>query len=522
MKWKWILVLLVLIYSSKPLLGSSPLWGNLKPGEYAAGFTVRLEYDYTRTFLPKWTYDGKRTQGERARPIQIAVWYPAANTAKPRMLLEEYVWLSALELQFDPLTPEKKQESRRQFIRERVGFGKATESGAEALLKVSTSAVRDAPAVKGTFPLILFAPGSGGTTFSDSVLCEYLASHGYIVAAMPSMGVYARNATVDQVGFYSYMQDIEFTAGYMRRFPNVDRDRLGIVGFSMGGSAATLVQLRNTDIDAAVYLDTGTIFSIVDGWFRPIPFYNRADLRAPQLYLTRKDAQFLDVSAIETMPYTDRLLILFEKGYQHTDFVADGTFASAVNGYYGEPRDPNPKPLYETVALYTLRFLDAYVKKDADALQFLMREPATNGVPEGLMTTQFLKKLPPPPREAEYMNLVRTDMTKAREILNQAKQKNPSSSIFREATMNALGYELNFRGLHDEAVDVFLLNTEAYPESANAFDSLSEACEAAGRKVDAVQYAKRALALLEKDAAMDQQRREGIRKASEDRLKRLS
>lgn len=500
----------------------SPLWGNLTPGSYPVGFTVRLEYDYTRTFLPKLTYDGKKTEGERARPIQIAIWYPAQKSVQPAMAFQEYVWLAAQELQFDPLTPEKKEQSRRQFIQDRVNFSRANDAAADALLKLPTAVVRDVSAAEGSFPLVLFAPGSSGTTFSDSTLCEYLASHGYIVAAMPSMGVYTRNASVDQVGFYAYMQDIEFVYGYMHHFPNIDHDLVGIVGFSMGGSAATLVQLRNTDIDAAVYLDTGSIFSIVDGWFRPIPFYNRADLRVPQLYLTRKDAQFLDLDSLQSMPYTDRFLVLFEKGYLHLDFVSDGIFPSATTGFFATPRNTDPQPLYETVARYTLHFFDAYLKKDQQSMAFLLRSPDENKVPAGLMTTQYFKKLPPPPREQEYIDIVRNNFARAREIFNQFRETTPNQKLFREANLNAVGYEFLLRGLQQQAVDVFLLNTEAYPNSANAFDSLSEGCESAGRKEDAVKYAKAGLSLVEKDSALDERRRNGIRKSLEDRIKRLS
>ncbi|HSP06975.1 MAG TPA: hypothetical protein VLR94_07340, partial [Acidobacteriota bacterium] len=513
---------LILFHSRPFLFGASPFWGNLKPGEYPVGFTVRLEYDESRTFLPKWTYDGKKTQGVRARPIQIAIWYPAATSSKPPMLFEEYVSLIAQELNFGPLTRESKEQSRRTFVRDLMALDRANESAANALLELPTAAVRDAAARKGAYPLILFAPGSSMTAFSDSPLCEYLASHGYIVAAMPSMGAYARDATVDQVGFYAYMQDIEFVSGYMRHFPNVDSDRLGIVGFSMGGSAASLVQMRNTDFDAAVYLDTGAIFTIVDGWFRPIPFYNRADLRIPQLYLTRRDAEFLDPAAIDTMPYAERLLVLFAKGYRHTDFISFGMFPSLVPNYDAEPRATKPQAIFETVAQYTLRFLDAYVRKESGAQGFLLRRPEDNGVPAGLISVERKMARKAPPREPEFLNLLRTDPQKARAIFDAMKQEDPELPIFREASLNALAYEFLARRMPDRAIDAFTLNTEAYPQSANAFDSLSEAYEAAGKKDLAIKNARTALSLLDADKSLDDRRREAVRRASEERLKRLN
>ena len=44
---------------------------------------------------------------------------------------------------------------------------------------------------------------------------------------------------------------------------------------------------------------------------------------------------------------------------------------------------------YAWVALYTLKFLDAYLKHDASAKAFLERTPAENGVPKHFMGISF-------------------------------------------------------------------------------------------------------------------------------------
>jgi hypothetical protein len=283
-----LLLILIVLISSNLFAAEYPLWGNLRPGPYAVGFTARFEYDYSRTFRPKIDLDGNPVKGNRARPLQIAIWYPAAaaNTSS-RMKYEEYAFLVGQELEFGPLTETIKEKGREQFSTQRRNFARATQEAINRLLQTQTAAIKDAEQKPGKFPLIIYAPGSSGTAVENPVLCEYLASHGYIVAAIPSMGAYSRSASVDLTGFYAYMQDIEFAIGYMHRFPGTDPDRLALIGFSMGGGAATLVQMRNSDVDAAVYLDTGIIFPIVETWFRPSNYYNPSDLRAPQLYLTR-------------------------------------------------------------------------------------------------------------------------------------------------------------------------------------------------------------------------------------------
>jgi hypothetical protein len=44
---------------------------------------------------------------------------------------------------------------------------------------------------------------------------------------------------------------------------------------------------------------------------------------------------------------------------------------------------------YAWVALYTLKFLDAYLKHDGSAKAFLARTPAENGVPKHFMGVRF-------------------------------------------------------------------------------------------------------------------------------------
>lgn len=515
---KTILPLVFVLFCSH-LICADPLWGDLKAGEHAVGFTLRLQYDYSRIFRAKYDTYGKLYAGNRSRPIEIAIWYPATKTSQNHIRYEEYAWLIAQELNFDPLTKEKKQEAVQRFMQQRSAFTGASNTALQTLLSKETAATRDAEAKRGKFPLIVYAPGSGGTAVENTILCEYLASHGYIVASLPSMGAYARSASVDLTGFYAYMQDIEFVIGYMHQFPNVDPNALGIVGFSMGGSAATLVQMRNFDVDAAVYLDTGIIFDPVDAWFRPSNYYNKADLRAAQLYLVRKDADGLNPKQIEPAVFADTYVLLSEAGYRHPDFVADGMFGALINGYL-PPGTKNAKTLYQFVCESTLDFLDAYVKHDRAKLQaFQTRVKQLN---QGLFTGSFRAAATSPPREFEIVQMIRDGkIERVRELVQTMRQKYPDYVIFREATLNNVGYEFLFRNEPARAIAILQLNADAFPNSANAQDSLSEAYDAAGDHQQAAAHAQKGLELLAADATMDTERKARLKKILEERLQKL-
>jgi tetratricopeptide (TPR) repeat protein len=97
-----------------------------------------------------------------------------------------------------------------------------------------------------------------------------------------------------------------------------------------------------------------------------------------------------------------------------------------------------------------------------------------------------------------------------------------SGALTREDVLNDLGYRLLTAGKANEAVQVFRHAVTRYPRSANAWDSLSEAAEAAGAKKDAVRYAQKALELVSRDASLSEAARENIRRASTGRVGRLT
>ena len=61
--------------------------------------------------------------------------------------------------------------------------------------------------------------------------------------------------------------------------------------------------------------------------------------------------------------------------------------------------------------------------------------------------------------------------------------------------INALGYTMLAQGKGDDAIALFKLNVEAYPDSWNVYDSLAEAYLSAGQEQRARQYYQQSLAL---------------------------
>ena len=71
---------------------------------------------------------------------------------------------------------------------------------------------------------------------------------------------------------------------------------------------------------------------------------------------------------------------------------------------------------------------------------------------------------------------------------------------FGEQELNQIGYELLQQGKVDDAIEIFKLNVEAYPQSANTHDSLGEAYARKGEKELAIASYRKSLELDPKNA----------------------
>ncbi|MEO8383267.1 MAG: serine hydrolase [Acidobacteriota bacterium] len=77
----------------------------------------------------------------------------------------------------------------------------------------------------------------------------------------------------------------------------------------------------------------------------------------------------------------------------------------------------------------------------------------------------------------------------------ELRRQKPDEYDFREPELNTLGYSLLRTGRTADAIAVFQLNVEMFPQSANAYDSLGESYAAAGDKERALTNYRKSLEL---------------------------
>ena len=125
--------------------------------------------------------------------------------------------------------------------------------------------------------------------------------------------------------------------------------------------------------------------------------------------------------------------------------------------------------------------------------------------------------------------ILNNDMQTAFAAFRKAREKYRADSTFqnfynaviREDVLNANAYWLLRNTRQAEALEVFKLLVESYPESANAYDGLADAYEALGDKPAALSNAEKALQKLQSAQNMNPEFKERVRKSARDKISRL-
>jgi predicted Zn-dependent protease len=114
----------------------------------------------------------------------------------------------------------------------------------------------------------------------------------------------------------------------------------------------------------------------------------------------------------------------------------------------------------------------------------------------------------------------RDGIPRAVERFHEMRRRDPQGFLFPEPAMNLAGYELLQQGRNKDAVVLFLMNTEAYPASANTQDSLGDGYLADGQNALALAASEKCLTLLPADHA-DERRKAAIRASAEEKIRKL-
>ena len=474
-------------------------------GPYAVGLKVVQQYDHARVFRRLTNELGQPESGERARPLQTLVWYPAqGTTGKAPLTVGDYAQWMATETNFGH--PALSASSERRI------------EGLKPTLQDRLRAVEDASLAPGRYPVVIYAPGASGWSWENADLCEYLASHGYVVIASNSMGRATRNMTIDMAGMNAQAADVSYLIGYAGTLPDTDMESVAAMGFSFGGLSILAAAARDDRIDALVTLDGSMRYY-------PDMVKEAGDIHPEQMAIPLLAFTQGDISLEDQVRYFPRATqapnVLNE--WKHGDLFAVHMLAlahvefSAMNqrnedvwknswfkaGYVREDGTTS----YGWIARYTLRFLDAYLKRDDGALAFLKKSPVEVGVPAHFIAIdQRNASGPAPTIDAFRAEVGHRGFDHAAEVYDAMKAKDASFAL-EEHPVDSWADELMANHHMPEALAVLRLNARNHPQSGGVYESLGFAYLRSGNKNAAADNFRKALAIDPNDADAQQQLR---------------
>lgn len=272
--------------------------------------------------------------------------------------------------------------------------------------------------------------------------------------------------------------DIDAAYAFLLKQPGVDGARVGVAGGSCGVAHAVHFAERHPEVKSLVLLaggldPAGVTFLQQTTWL-------------PVFAAAADDDQY-DPNVPALMQW-----MLAISGNPRN------TFSGFKDGRHGtEIFGPHPELPKQVVAWYS----DTLLKDIAD--------PKAAVAPKSTPMREFW-------RSAQNPESVPT----AVKMFHDARARDPQVKLFPEAALNLLGYQHLQSGRVKEAIELFTVNTEAYPSSANTFDSLGDAYLADGQNELALKASQKALDLLGVDPAPDAFKA-AIRTSAEQKIAKL-
>ena len=273
---------------------------------------------------------------------------------------------------------------------------------------------------------------------------------------------------------------------------SVDPEKIGVIGYDLGGMSGLTMAMRNPDVGAFLSLDAGILWGHPSELPNRHPSYRVDGFRIPWMHMTQSRfiRYFRDEQRVPSLwdrkIYGDTFLVHVPTS-THADFSSYAMLdlPNPVPGYWGA-RDTDPQPLYEAICRNTLVFFDGYLKGKAESRQRLWQaagRTADSGL-SGNLKVEMKEGRPAPASGDELIRLlIEKGFPETKPVIDRALAETSGELLFQETVLNWLGYHFLYWWVwEEEAVKVFELNTRIFPRSANAFDSLGRHSKREGNR----------------------------------------
>lgn len=253
---------------------------------YSTSLKVYKETDSSRTFdttsrqSPAWY-----------RPVKIDLYYP--STDKPAGEALQYgdlldMYEQRINYEVPPDSCKKMSKQLAHIFADYLHLDTASK-----ILNCPTQVYTGLSLPGKKCPLIIYAAGMNGSSWENAILFDSLAKAGYTIAAVSSVGSFPGYMT-GAADLEEQVKDILFTCRQMKKLPFIDAKKIGLLSWSMGGSAITKAAMLSKEFKCLLSMDGTDIhyYGIDKDWdkeYRKIKttgIYKPAAISIPYLYLS--------------------------------------------------------------------------------------------------------------------------------------------------------------------------------------------------------------------------------------------
>jgi hypothetical protein len=477
---------LFLSFQSNALSQTLPFWGDLPKGPFAVGFKSLWQFDYSRSYYLDSKDKAASVSTKAPRPIVINIWYPARATVNARtMLHRDYLKIESSDIQLKEFSRKLIEYNKGVIVQEILGKAEEKLNSQEKLLlenfyDTPTAAVRNAAPQSGKFPLIIYHSGAGSSIEDNTVLCEFLASNGYVV--MNSAYQRADGSSLNIDGDEGSISDMRYMIAYANHLPYVNWNKIGTVGHSAGAQAIIIFQTRNNSVvDALVSLDTTQDYHGLSTnlWERMTGAVSKniKNMSIPVLVAASKPAIFQMWDMLE---YAERYYFTTEH-LGHNDFIAQGIIKKTYR-YKAEENKSRSNALQKESDLarrdnhalcqYVLNFFNTFLKGDNRGKDYLLSQYKGTQFDDPTPAIEYMPKKAtapdkynpgnsalPTPRQVRYF-LADNGIAQTLEVIKKFWKKDSTHPIYESSFASALVSELLDRGKIDDGRAIYKLYVE--------------------------------------------------------------
>jgi hypothetical protein len=336
---------------------------------YTAGYKNIVLRDSSRTYKP----NALLTHSLHFRPIEIDIWYPSISKNADAVSMKYVDFVTLLQERSNSFQNDTVYKNITSQLLKYIDANLQI-SDTLKLLQLKTNSYKNAVTADKCFPLIIYQCAYNGMSYENIPLFEQLASNGFVVACISSVGRYPGNMTTKPEDLIEQVKDGVFAMQYLKTSSNIDSAKIGCMGYSWGGLASLLMAMNAKNIKANLSLDGSEMFYYRDSNeeandFNQIiksPYFHPENIQIPYTYLESGHKQ--DGDAADSI-YNILPILQSEKNYirfanaTHEDFSVIPSLA--LDNKKGTIKCSD---FYATVIKCTIHFFNQYLCVNSNLL----------------------------------------------------------------------------------------------------------------------------------------------------------